>query len=99
VQTDAKLDLMVLLHAYGEAHAAQCHRPTDEGNQKLGDAARAIYAQFDALLALTATCTCATTYATYEGPEVDCPVHGAVRALAEMTRERDEWKRKATPAA
>lgn len=51
------------------------------------------------LLALASMCSCATTHATYEGPEADCPVHGAVRALAEVTRERDEWKRKATDAA
>lgn len=37
------------------------------------------------LLALTATCSCATTYATYEGPEADCPVHGAVRGFNEAT--------------
>lgn len=40
-----------------------------------------------ALLSLAATCTCATTYATYEGPEADCPIHGAVRALNELTRD------------
>lgn len=34
-----------------------------------------------------ATCTCGTSYETYEGPEPDCPVHGAIRALDEATAE------------
>jgi hypothetical protein len=56
-----------------------------------------LLAEVDRLAKLTATCTCATTYATYEGPEADCPVHGAVQALnaasaeiAQLAAERDE---------
>jgi len=30
---------------------------------------------------LASTCTCATSYEVYEGPEVDCAVHGAIQAL------------------
>jgi hypothetical protein len=46
-----------------------------------------------------AACTCATTYATYAGPEADCPVHGAVRAaneanaqVAKLTQVAAEWQ-------
>jgi hypothetical protein len=41
---------------------------------------------------LTATCSCGTSSVTYEGPEPDCAVHGAVqaynRAAAELERLR-----------
>lgn len=30
---------------------------------------------------LTAGCTCPTTVLTYDGPDSDCPTHGAIRAL------------------
>lgn len=48
-----------------------------------GDAAGAVLntPEFTHLRALTATCTCGATYATYEGPEPDCAVHGAVSAF------------------
>jgi hypothetical protein len=40
----------------------------------------------------TPTCTCGNSPMTYEGPEPDCPVHGAVRAYnqaaAELERQR-----------
>lgn len=35
---------------------------------------------------MTEPCTCAP-YPYGDGPEVDCPVHGAVRALNDATRE------------
>lgn len=38
-------------------------------------------------------CSCAKTYATYEGPEADCPVHGAVRALNDVLAETRACKR------
>lgn len=62
------------------------------------DLIAALRNQAPALLALASTCSCATTYATYEGPEADCPVHGAVRALAEVTRERDAAREEAKKA-
>jgi len=43
--------------------------------------------EIERLRALTATCTCGTSPMTYEGPEADCPVHGAVRAFNEAQRE------------
>jgi hypothetical protein len=52
-----------------------------------GQAWADLTAERDALTALTAECSCATTYATYEGPEPDCPVHGAVRAFNEASAE------------
>jgi hypothetical protein len=50
---------------------------------------------------LSALCSCGSTYETYEGPEVDCAVHGAVRAFndAQAAIERvralcaDAWRR------
>lgn len=42
--------------------------------------------------ALNATCTCGQTYETYAGPEPDCAVHGAVRALNEASREIESLK-------
>lgn len=36
---------------------------------------------------LAISCTCATSYETYQGPEVDCVVHGAVQALKDATAE------------
>jgi Tfp pilus assembly protein FimV len=63
----------------------------------------ALLARIAELQKLTATCSCGTSPMTYEGPEPDCPVHGAVRALNEATariaeleaeRRRDdhEWE-------
>jgi hypothetical protein len=44
-------------------------------------------AERDRLRALTATCSCGGSYETYQGPEPDCSVHGAVRALNESQGE------------
>lgn len=37
--------------------------------------------------AVAATCSCGNSPMTYEGPEPDCPVHGAVRAFNEASAE------------
>jgi hypothetical protein len=37
--------------------------------------------ELERLRELTATCTCGDSYATYEGPQPGCPVHGAIRAF------------------
>jgi hypothetical protein len=50
------------------------------------------------LLALASTCTCAQTSLTYEGPEADCPVHGAVRALTATRAELETAKAKGSPS-
>lgn len=42
--------------------------------------------EVEQLRALVATCSCATGPA-FEGPQADCPVHGAVRAFNEASRE------------
>ena len=41
----------------------------------------------DDAVALAAECSCSTAPMNYEGPEADCPVHGAVRAVIELIRE------------
>ena len=43
--------------------------------------------EVERLLTFTATCTCGTTALDYEGPQADCMVHGAVRALNEAQAE------------
>lgn len=62
--------------------------PLIEGQQTViakGHAAlEAVLAHNEALMA---TCSCGATYVTYEGPEPDCPVHGAVQALNEAHAE------------
>ena len=47
--------------------------------------------ELEQLRALTATCSCGASPMTYEGPEPDCPVHGAVRALNQAMAERAVW--------
>jgi hypothetical protein len=42
---------------------------------------------------LTAACSCPHTYADYNGPEPDCPVHGAVRAFNEASVELERLRR------
>jgi hypothetical protein len=53
-------------------------------------------AEVERLRELTGTCSCGTSPMTYEGPEPDCAVHGAVRAFneasAEVERLRAELK-------
>jgi hypothetical protein len=44
-------------------------------------------AQVAQLTALTSTCSCGTSPETYDGPQADCPVHGAIRALNEAQAE------------
>lgn len=44
---------------------------------------------------LRASCTCGDTYLTYEGPQIDCPSHGAVRALQDLRRELQEAREQA----
>jgi hypothetical protein len=61
--------------------------------------ADALTAEVARLAALTATCCCGTTYATYAGPEPDCPVHGAVRALHEVTAKLAAVESAAAPYA
>jgi hypothetical protein len=55
-----------------------------------------LLAEVERLRELTVTCSCGTSPMTYEGPEPDCAVHGAVRALneasAEVERLRAELK-------
>jgi hypothetical protein len=46
-----------------------------------------VLADVDRLIALVAACSCGKSPMTYEGPEPDCPVHGAVRAYNEATAE------------
>ena len=36
-----------------------------------------------ALRKLTSTCSCSPNPETYEGPEADCPIHGAIRGMNE----------------
>ena len=43
--------------------------------------------------ALAATCSCGTSPMTYEGPEPDCPVHGAIRAFNEAQADLAEERR------
>lgn len=76
-----------LHRALSKAHTAE---PCEAERKRLR-------AEIEQLKALTAACTCEQTYATYAGPEPDCPVHGAVRAfneasakVAELTRQLDE---------
>lgn len=40
-----------------------------------------VWPEVERLQALTAECSCGGSYETYGGPEPDCAVHGAVRAL------------------
>jgi NTP pyrophosphatase (non-canonical NTP hydrolase) len=47
-------------------------------------------AERDRLRELAATCSCGTSPMTYEGPEPDCAVHGAVRAFNEASAELAE---------
>jgi hypothetical protein len=47
----------------------------------------ALLAEVERLRELTGTCSCGTSPMTYEGPEPDCAVHGAVRALNEASAE------------
>lgn len=54
-------------------------------------------AEVERLKALTQTCICDPHPATTDGPQADCPVHGAIRGLYEaqaeierLTREREE---------
>lgn len=46
-----------------------------------------LLAEAEGLRTLTATCTCGTAGIDYEGPQADCPVCGAVRALSEAQVE------------
>jgi len=51
-----------------------------------------IYLQvINELEGLVATCSCSTG-SQYEGPEADCPVHGAVRALNEVAAENQKLR-------
>lgn len=43
------------------------------------------------LRALTATCTC-PGHPNYDGPQADCAVHGAIRALGEAMREKERLR-------
>ena len=43
----------------------------------------------ETIATVAAYCLCGTAPMYYEGPAPDCPVHGAVRALNELTREAD----------
>ena len=48
-----------------------------------------LIAELSRLRALVVACSCGTSRETYEGPEADCPVHGAIRAYNEARAERD----------
>jgi hypothetical protein len=41
---------------------------------------------------LTATCSCSPNPETYEGPEADCPIHGAIRALNKAMAEAERLR-------
>jgi hypothetical protein len=60
------------------------------------DAAQAV--EVERLRTLAATCTCGSSIVDYEGPQADCPVHGAVRAYNEAQAELAEVKRTAETA-
>lgn len=47
----------------------------------------ALAAEVKRLQALTATCTCGTPGLDYDGPQADCPIHGAIRAYNEACAE------------
>lgn len=51
----------------------------------------AAHAEIAHLRALTSTCSC-DTGPHYEGPQADCPVHGAVRGLREAVAEIERLK-------
>lgn len=36
---------------------------------------------------LRSSCSCGDSYLTYEGPQIDCPSHGAMRALHDLRKE------------
>ncbi len=46
----------------------------------------------ETIATVAAYCSCGTTPMNYEGPAPDCPVHGAVRALNELTREAERLR-------
>jgi hypothetical protein len=73
-----------------------------EVNRQRGEAqdrANAAEAEIARLTAALAACTCPDSYETYAGPEADCPVHGAVRALNEATAEIDALRQRADQVA
>jgi hypothetical protein len=89
--------------AYASSRGVRCFEPLHDtgAEQRKRDAYRAtvrrhldaagvpkLLAEVERLTKLTATCVCYDgNPANYEGPQVDCPVHGAVRAFNEATRE------------
>jgi hypothetical protein len=54
-------------------------------------------AEVERLTALTATCTC--TSWPPEGPQPDCPIHGAIRAFNKAIAEVEHHKQRANEAA
>lgn len=55
--------------------------------RRVRESVASLTADNERLRALTATCSCGTSPMTYEGPEADCVVHGAVRAFNEAQAE------------
>jgi hypothetical protein len=71
------LDLDAIMATY-EENRARAHA------WRVADQIPVLVTEVRRLSALCATCTCGHSYETFEGPEPDCPVHGAVRALNEI---------------
>jgi len=48
--------------------------------------------EIEQLRELTATCVCGTPGLDYDGPDAECPVHGAIRGMREAHAEIDQLK-------
>lgn len=57
----------------------------------VGDERDSLRAEVERLRALTETCTC-PGHPNYDGPQADCAVHGAIRALGEAVREEQRLR-------
>ncbi len=88
--SDLDLDLEAIKAravAVGQFFVGDSIHPVDRAAETLAVLdVPALLARVAELEALTVTCSCGTSSMTYEGPEPDCPVHGAVRAFSEAQR-------------
>lgn len=90
------------IHSCGRPGALECdHEAAASHWQEQARQAEAALAAANAenerlRVQLTTECSCGKTYATYEGPEPDCPVHGAVRAFNEASAENERLREQIT---
>ena len=63
-----------------------------EGPGLLGEHVRALAAEVERLAAITHVCSCDCNPATTDGPEITCPIHGAVRGMWDAHEEIQRLK-------